>query len=102
MTAWPSSVHVDGEPPLKVFREYHAMTQEALADTANVSTEYVSQIKRGTRQPSKKALAAFAAALDLDLTPSSHGLPHHVVEGPDALADLALNGRRHLGQKPQR
>lgn len=101
MTAWPSTVHVDGEPPLKVLREYHAMTQQALADTAKVSTEYASQIERGTRQPSKKALAACAAALDLDLTPSSHGLPH-LVEGPDALADLALNGRRHLGQKSQR
>lgn len=58
---------VDGEPPLKVFREYRDMTQEALADAANVSTGYVSQIERGTRQPSKKALAAFAAALDLDI-----------------------------------
>jgi len=58
---------VDGEPPLKVFREYRAMTQEALADAANVSTGYVSQIERGTRQPSKKALSAFAAALGLDI-----------------------------------
>ena len=57
---------VDGEPPLKVFREYRDMTQEALAATAGVSTGYVSQIERGTRQPSKKALTAFAAALDLD------------------------------------
>lgn len=58
---------VDGEPPLKVFREYRGMTQEALAGAANVSTGYVSQIERGTRQPSKKALAAFAAALNLDI-----------------------------------
>lgn len=58
---------VDGEPPLKVFREYRDMTKEALADAANVSTGYVSQIERGTRQPSKKALATFAAALDLDI-----------------------------------
>ncbi len=57
---------VAGEPPLKVFREYRAMTQEALAQTANVSTGYISQIERGTRQPSKKALTAFAAALELD------------------------------------
>ena len=32
----------------------------------NVSIGYVSQIERGTRQPSKKVLTAFAAALSLD------------------------------------
>ena len=58
---------VDGEPPLKVFREYRAMTQETLASCANVSTGYVSQIERGTRSPSKKALTAFAAVLKLDV-----------------------------------
>ena len=58
---------VDGEPPLKVFREHRAITQETLAEAANVSTGYVSQIERGARQPSKKALTAFAAALNLDI-----------------------------------
>ena len=58
---------VDGEPPLKVFREYCGMTQKALAAAAGISTGYVSQIERGTRRPSAKALAAFAAALDLDI-----------------------------------
>lgn len=57
---------VSGEPPLKVFREHRAMTQEALAQAASVSTGYISQIERGTRQPSRKALTAFAAALGLD------------------------------------
>ena len=58
---------VDGEPPLKVFREHRAMTQETLAKAANVSTGYLSQIERGARRPSKKALTAFAAALNLDI-----------------------------------
>ena len=58
---------MDGEPPLKVFREYRGMTRKALTDAANVSAGYVSQIERGTRRPSQKALAAFAAALDLDI-----------------------------------
>ncbi len=58
---------VDGEPPLKVFREHRAMTQETLAEAANVSTGYLSQIERGARRPSKKALTAFAAALNLDI-----------------------------------
>ena len=34
---------------------------------ANVSTGYVSQIECGARQPSQKALTAFAAALNLDI-----------------------------------
>lgn len=58
---------VDGEPPLKVFREHRAMTQETLAEAAKVSTGYVSQIERGACQPSKKALIAFAVALNLDI-----------------------------------
>lgn len=58
---------VDGEPPLKVFREYRTMTQETLAASANVSTGYVSQIERGTRSPSQKALTAFASVLNLDV-----------------------------------
>ena len=58
---------MDSEPPLKVFREHRAMTQKALAAAAKVSTGYVSQIERGARQPSKKALTALAAALNLDV-----------------------------------
>ena len=58
---------VNGEPPLKVFREWRTMTQEALAAAANVSAGYVSQIERGVRKPSRKALTAFAAALNLDV-----------------------------------
>ena len=40
---------VNGESPLKVFREHRAMTREALAVAASVSTGYVSQIERGAR-----------------------------------------------------
>lgn len=58
---------VDGESPVKVFREHRAMTQETLAEASKVSIGYVSQIERGTRQPSKKVLTAFAAALSLDI-----------------------------------
>ena len=58
---------VDGESPLKVFREHRAMTQGALAMAAHVSSGYVSQIERGARRPSKKALTAFAAALKVDI-----------------------------------
>ena len=43
------------------------MTQKALAAAVKVSTGYVSQIERGARQPSKKALTALAAALNLDV-----------------------------------
>ena len=42
------------------------MTQRTLAKASNVSIGYVSQIERGVRQPSKKVLTAFGAALSLD------------------------------------
>ena len=58
---------VDGESPVKVFRQYRNMTQNDLAAAARVSTGYVSQIERGMRQPSQKVLAVFATALELDV-----------------------------------
>lgn len=58
---------VDGESPVKVFRQYRNMTQDALAAAARVSTGYVSQIERGKRQPSQKILAVFATVLELDV-----------------------------------
>lgn len=58
---------VNGESPLKVFREHRAMTQGALAMAAHMSSSYVSQTERGALRPSKKALTAFAAALKVDI-----------------------------------
>ena len=58
---------VDSESPVKVFRQYRDMTQDALAAAAKVSTGYVSQIEHGMRRPSQKVLAAFATFLELNV-----------------------------------
>ena len=58
---------VDGENPIRVFREYRGMTQKQLAQTVGVSSLYLSQIERGNRNGSVATLTAIAKALDVDL-----------------------------------
>ncbi len=68
-TTYPSEVVgriiVDGEPPLKVFREWRGLTQEELAEKAGTSKGYISQIETRHRQPSRKLLYRLAKALDV-------------------------------------
>ena len=55
------------EPPLRVWREYRGLTQQALADAAGVGKSYICQLEAGTRKGSVGTLRALAAALHLDL-----------------------------------
>jgi transcriptional regulator with XRE-family HTH domain len=41
---------LDGENPIKVWREYRELTQQQLADTAGISKPYLSQIETGKRK----------------------------------------------------
>ena len=43
------------------------LTQEQLAEKADLHTSYVGQMERGLRQPSLKALDKVATAFDLEL-----------------------------------
>lgn len=56
---------VDGENPLKVYREWRGLTQAELAVKIDVSEGYVSQVERGSRTLSRKAVAAAAVALGI-------------------------------------
>ena len=56
---------IEGENPLKVYREWRGLTQAALARKIAVSKGYVSQVERGTRTLSRKARAAAAKALGI-------------------------------------
>jgi len=56
-----------GEPPLRVWREYRGLTQQALADAAGVGKSYICQLEAGTRTGSVGTLRALVAALNLDL-----------------------------------
>ena len=58
---------MDGENPVKVWREYRGLTQQELAKAAGISAAYLSQIETGKREGKTAVLQAIARALNLDL-----------------------------------
>ncbi|NKQ36653.1 MAG: helix-turn-helix transcriptional regulator [Chloroflexi bacterium] len=58
---------IDGENPVKVWREYRGLTQQELAQAAGISASYLSQIEAGKREGSTAVLQAIARAMDLTL-----------------------------------
>lgn len=58
---------LDGENPIKVWREYRGLTQQQLADKAGISKPYLSQIETGKRKGATEILSAIAKALDVSL-----------------------------------
>ncbi|HQX18072.1 MAG TPA: helix-turn-helix transcriptional regulator [Anaerolineales bacterium] len=58
---------LDGENPIKVWREFRELTQQQLADAAGISKPYLSQIETGKRTGTTDILSAIAKALDVSL-----------------------------------
>ena len=58
---------LDGENPIKVWREYRGLTLQELADAAGISKPYLSQIETGKRTGTTEILSAIAKALDVSL-----------------------------------
>lgn len=58
---------LDGENPIKVWREYRGLTQQQLADKTGISKPYLSQIETGKRKGTTEILSAIAKALDVSL-----------------------------------
>jgi len=58
---------IDGEKPVRVWREYRELSVKDLAAKAGISAAYLSQIEGGNREGSVATMKALAAALDLDL-----------------------------------
>lgn len=56
---------IDGENPVKVWRDYRGMTQVRLAEAAGLDQADVSRIERGQREPSGHTLRGLAEALDV-------------------------------------
>ena len=54
---------VDGEQPVKAWREHHGLTQEALSEKAGISKAYLCQIETRKRVGALKTLKALADAL---------------------------------------
>ena len=58
---------IDGENPVKVWREFRGLTQQQLADATGISKPYLSQIETGKRKGSTDILSALAKALKVTL-----------------------------------
>ena len=53
--------------PIKVWREYRELTQEALAEQVGVGKSYISQLESRSRTGSTRVIKALAQALGVDL-----------------------------------
>ena len=58
---------LDGENPIRVWREYRGMTQQQVAEIAGISKPYLSQLETGQRRGTTEVLSAVARALDVSL-----------------------------------
>ena len=58
---------LDGEHPIKVWREYRELTQQQLAELVEISTPYLSQIETNKRTGTTEVLLAIAKALKVRL-----------------------------------
>ena len=58
---------LDGENPIRAWREYRGFTQQQLADKAKISKPYLSQIETGKRAGKTDLLSVIAKALDVSL-----------------------------------
>jgi DNA-binding XRE family transcriptional regulator len=54
---------MEGENPVKAWREYRSLSQKHLADMADISIPFLSQIESGKRKASTKIMARLAKAL---------------------------------------
>ena len=58
---------LDGDNPIRVWREFRGLTSAKLATACDVSAAAISQLEAGKRQPSVALLKKLAAALRVDL-----------------------------------
>lgn len=58
---------LDGENPLRVYRDLRGLTQAMLAEKAGVNRVTVAEIETGRKQGSVASLRALAGALDVTL-----------------------------------
>lgn len=58
---------LDGENPVKVWRDHRGLTARELAEKTGLSTSYLSEIETGKKEGSLSAMKKIAEALGLDL-----------------------------------
>ena len=54
---------LDGENPIKIWREYRLLTQEQLANSTGLDLQRLVQIEAGEKQATKEEMASLAKAL---------------------------------------
>lgn len=66
---------LDGENPIKVWREYRGLSQQEVAEGAGISIPYLSQLETNKRKGSLNVLSAIAKILNVSLESivPSHG-----------------------------
>lgn len=69
---------IQQENPVKLLRHHRGMTQESLAAAAGLSRPYLTEIEKGRKPGSIKALRAIAVALSVDVRYllAKEGNPH--------------------------
>jgi transcriptional regulator with XRE-family HTH domain len=58
---------LNGESPIRVYREYQGFTEDQLGAQARISKPFFSQIENGNRTPSLDTLKRLAEALRVDM-----------------------------------
>ena len=58
---------IEGESPIRVWREHRGLSAAGLARQTGLSAPYISQIETGAREPGIKALKSIAQALGVDV-----------------------------------
>jgi len=58
---------IEGENPIKIFREYRNLTQKQLAEEVGITEQYISRLENGNRQGTVKQLKKIAEILKVDL-----------------------------------
>lgn len=58
---------LEGENPIRVWRQHRGLTQAELAEKVGISDPYLSQLETGRRKGSPEVLLNVASALDLSL-----------------------------------
>ncbi|GAB4444149.1 MAG: hypothetical protein Kow0031_26530 [Anaerolineae bacterium] len=58
---------LDGENPIRVWRDYRGLTQQQVAQASGISKPYLSQLESGQRKGTAEVLAAVARALNVSL-----------------------------------
>lgn len=58
---------LDGENPVRVWRQHRAMSQSQLAESAGISQAYLAQIETGKREGTLSLYRSLADVLEVDL-----------------------------------